>query len=332
MRIVVLDGLMLNPGDLSWDTVNTAVQAAGYQADHIQLQVYDRSAPADVIDRAQGAAIVLTNKTRLTAETMSQLPDLRYIGVLATGYDVVDVAAARERHITVTNVPSYGTEGVAQFVFALLLAWCHRIERHDDAVKAGEWSRQADFSFWLTSQTELAGLTFGIIGFGLIGQQVARLAQAFGMKVLVSSRSNRGQVDHPHVSFVSQAELLQQADVISLHCPLNDDTRHMVNERFLQQMKRSALLINTARGALVHEQQLLAALEQGTIAGAMLDVLSEEPPATNHPLLAGTEGHERLIITPHIAWASQAARSRLLEIASSNIQHFLRGQPQHVVS
>ncbi|MCM3341938.1 D-2-hydroxyacid dehydrogenase [Paenibacillus sp. MER TA 81-3] len=330
MNIVILDGYALNPGDLSWEVVRSAVAgAANLPLSIVELSTYERTEPEHIVSRVGEASIILTNKTPLTGETLRQLPQLRYIGVLATGYDVVDVEAAIQQGITVTNVPSYGTDTVAQYVFAMLLSWCHRVEAHDQAVKRGAWSRQPDFSFWLTPQTELAGKTFGIIGYGRIGQKVAQLAHAFGMRVLITSRSQRNALNVPHVQVVTQDELLAQSDVVSLHCPLNDETKGMVNKTFLNRMKSTAVLINTARGALVNEAELAEAVEQYVIEGALLDVLSEEPPQEHHPLIAK---QERIIITPHMAWASQAARRRLLDIASGNIAAYLNGMPQHVVS
>ncbi|MGG3840092.1 D-2-hydroxyacid dehydrogenase [Paenibacillus thiaminolyticus] len=327
MRIVILDGHALNPGDLSWDVLRAAVaEAAGIPAAEVQVEAYARTNREEIEARAQRADIVLTNKTPLSAETLRKLPSLRYIGVLATGYDIVDVDAAQALGITVTNVPGYGADNVAQFVFALLLAWCHRVEAHDRSVKRGGWSRQPDFSYWLSPQTELAGRTFGIIGYGQIGRKVAVLARAFGMEVIASTRTvPEGEAG---IRFVSQDELLAEADVVSLHCPLTEETRGMVNRSFIGKMKRTAVLINTSRGGLLHEQEVADALREGRLCGVLLDVLAEEPPPASHPLLMP---HQRLIVTPHMAWASQAARQRLLAIAADNIRAYLTGSPQHVV-
>ncbi|WP_028545722.1 D-2-hydroxyacid dehydrogenase [Paenibacillus taiwanensis] len=326
MNIVILDGYTVNPGDLSWEMIRSAAAGKG-TLDEVRMDVYDRTAPDQIVARAHEANIVLTNKTTLGPTELAQLPKLQYIGVLATGYDVVDVHAARQQGIVVTNVPSYGTDAVAQYVMALLLSWCHRIERHDDAVKRGRWTRQPDFSFWLSPQVELAGKTFGIIGFGRIGQQVSRLAHAFGMHVLVSTRRPPDVMLFPHVEAVPQEELLYRSDFVSLHCPLTADTREMVDRHFIAQMKSSAVLINTARGPLVNEPDLADALQQGRLAAALLDVLSVEPPAEEQIMLQ----QEKAIITPHMAWAAQNARRRLLQIAADNIQAYLVGSPIHTV-
>ncbi|MDU5145124.1 MAG: D-2-hydroxyacid dehydrogenase [Paenibacillus dendritiformis] len=327
MRIVILDGHALNPGDLSWDVLRTAVaEGLGLSAAEVHVEAHARTDREEIEARAQGAEIVLTNKTPLSAETLRKLPSLRYIGVLATGYDIVDAEAARSLGITVTNVPGYGADNVAQFVFALLLAWCHRVEAHDRSVKRGGWSRQPDFSYWLSPQTELAGRTFGIIGYGEIGRKVAVLARAFGMKVIAATRTV--PESETGIRFVSRDELLAEADIVSLHCPLTEETRGMVNRAFIGKMKRTAVLINTSRGGLLHEQDVADALRAGRLCGVLLDVLAEEPPPASHPLLMP---HQRLIVTPHMAWASQAARQRLLAIAADNIRAYLSGAPQHVV-
>lgn len=315
MHIVVLDGYTLNPGDLSWHEL----QQVG------TCTIYDRTPPSQIIERAHTAEIVLTNKTVLQRETLAQLPQLRYIGVLATGVNVVDIAAARERGIPVTNVPSYGPQAVAQHVFALLLELTRQVGRHAHSVQAGKWSQQPDFCYWETPQIDLEGLTMGIVGLGAIGQRTAQLAQAFGMTVLAYQR-------HPQamngVRWVSLETLLQCSDVISLHCPLTESTEHLINQTRLQQMKKSAFLINTSRGPLVDEAALAAALQQGEIAGAGVDVLTQEPPAANNPLFSAPH----CLITPHIAWATQKARSRLMQIAVANIKQFLQGQAQNVVN
>ncbi|RJG24253.1 D-2-hydroxyacid dehydrogenase [Paenibacillus thiaminolyticus] len=326
MRIVILDGHALNPGDLSWDVLRAAVaEAACIPAAEVQVEAHARTDREEIEARAQGADIVLTNKTPLTAETLRKLPSLRYIGVLATGYDIVDVDAAQSLGITVTNVPGYGADNVAQFVFALLLSWCHRVEAHDRSVKRGGWSRQPDFSYWLSPQTELAGRTFGIIGYGQIGRKVAGPAGPSGW---MSSQPRTVPEGEAGIRFVSQDELLAEADVVSLHCPLTEETRGMVNRTFIGKMKRTAVLINTSRGGLLHEQEVADALREGRLCGVLLDVLAEEPPSASHPLLMP---HQRLIVTPHMAWASQAARQRLLAIAADNIRAYLIGSPQHVV-
>lgn len=316
MKIVVLDGYTANPGDLDW----APLSALG------ELVVYERTPAALTLERAAGAQVILTNKVLLGAAEMAALPELRYVGVLATGYNVVDVVAARERGIVVTNVPAYSTPSVAQHVFALLLELTRGVGRHADLVREGRWSASPDFAFWDTPQVELAGLTFGIVGFGAIGQAVARVAQAFGMRVLVQTRTP-DSAKWPGVSFVGLDELFAQADVVSLHCPLTDETRHLVNAARLATMKPTAYLINTGRGPLVDESVLAAALQAGQIAGAGLDVLSQEPPLAVNPLLTAPN----CVITPHLAWATRAARQRLLDTAAANVRAFVEGHPQNRV-
>ncbi|MCM2265628.1 MAG: D-2-hydroxyacid dehydrogenase [Desulfuromonadales bacterium] len=316
MKIVVLDGHAANPGDLDW----APLAALG------DLTVHDRTPAALMLERAAGAQVVLTNKVLLGAAEMAALPELRYIGVLATGYNVVDVAAARERGVVVTNVPAYSTPSVAQHVFALLLELTRGVGRHADLVREGRWSASPDFAFWETPQVELAGLTLGIVGFGAIGQAVARVALAFGMRVLVQTRTP-DQAKWPDVSFVGLDELFTQADVVSLHCPLIEETRHLVNAARLATMKPTAYLINTGRGPLVDEAALAAALQSGQIAGAGLDVLAQEPPPVDNPLLTAPN----CVITPHLAWATRAARQRLLDTATANVRAFVEGKPQNRV-
>jgi glycerate dehydrogenase len=314
-RIVVLDGYTLNPGDLDW----RGLEALG------EVTVHDRTPLAATIERASGAPIVLTNKSVVNAASLENLPDLRYIGVLATGYNVVDVAAAKARGIVVTNVPGYGAAAVAQHVFALLLELTQHAGRHAQSVRDGRWSACPDFCFWEFPLIELAGRTLGIVGYGAIGQSVARIGQAFGMKVLASTRTPRSTEG---VELVSIDEVLRRADVVTLHCPLTPETQGLVNAARLAQMKRDAFLINTGRGPLVVERDLADALEAGRIAGAALDVLSVEPPPPEHPLLRA----KNCLITPHIAWATQAARARLMAIAVGNVRAFLAGTPTNVVS
>lgn len=316
MKIVVLDGYAANPGDLDW----SPFAALG------GLTVHDRT-PADLtLARATGAQAVLTNKVQLGAGEMAALPDLRYIGVLATGYNVIDVAAARERGIIVTNVPAYSTASVAQHVFALLLELTRGVGCHAGLVRQGRWSASPDFSFWETPQVELAGLTFGIVGFGAIGQAVARIALAFGLRVLVHTRTPHPAA-WPDVAFVGVEELFTQADVVSLHCPLTEETRGMINASRLAAMKPTAYLLNTGRGPLIDEVALAGALQAGLIAGAGLDVLSQEPPPVDNPLLTAPN----CVITPHIAWATKAARQRLLDVAVANLQAFAEGREQNRV-
>jgi glycerate dehydrogenase len=316
MRIVVLDGYTLNPGDLSW----AALEALG------GATIHDRTPPDQVVKRAAGAAVVLTNKTVFDRAAISALPKLRYIGVLATGYNVVDVAAARERGVVVTNVPAYGTASVAQMVFAHLLNLAQRVGDHSASVRRGDWSRSADFCYWTAPLIELEGLTMGIVGYGRIGRAVARLALAFGMRVLLHdqrrSRIPRG------CAWVSLEALCRDSDVVSLHCPLTPDTRGLVNAQFLVRLKPTAFLINTSRGPLIDEPALAAALNAGRLAGAGLDVLAVEPPPADHPLLTA----RNCFLTPHIAWATKAARVRLLRTAADNVAAFLAGRPQNVVN
>jgi len=317
MQIVVLDGYTLNPGDLSWQDL----EALG------PCTIYDRT-PADlVVSRARDAEIVLTNKTVLSAAVIADLARLKYIAVLATGYNVVDVAAARQRGIPVSNVPTYGTDSVAQMVFAHLLNLTQHAAEHAQSVGAGRWSANPDFCYWDYPLVELSGLTLGIVGLGRIGEATARLARAFGMKVIyydiredVSATTEARAVDLD--------TLFCESDVVTLHCPLTEANRGMVNERRLNLMKPGAFLINTSRGPLVDERALAEALNSGRIAGAGLDVLSDEPPDADHPLLHA----KNCTITPHIAWATRAARERLLQTTVENVAAFLKGTPQNVVN
>ncbi len=318
MKIVVLDGYTLNPGDNPWDDL----------ARLAELVVYDRTPPAEVVARAADAEIVLTNKTLLSADAMAALPRLRFIAVLATGYNVVDVAAARQRGIPVSNVPEYGTTAVAQHTLALLLELCHRVGDHARAVAAGEWTRAPDFCFWLAPPIELRGLTIGIVGLGRIGRRVAALAQALGMRVIATSTTRRGAPDYDGFAWRSVAELFAEADAISLHCPLTPDTARFVNRELLVHVKPTALLLNTARGGLIDEPALAEALASGRLAGAAVDVLSNEPPSSDNPLL-----HARnCIVTPHIAWASLPARRQLMAATARNVEAFLAGKPINVVN
>jgi glycerate dehydrogenase len=316
-RIVVLDGYTLNPGDLSWD----ALSALG------ECVVHKRTAPHEVATLAPDAEIVFTNKTVLDAAALRSLPKLRYVGVLATGYNVVDVRAARERNITVTNIPAYGTRSVAQHVFALLLELTHHVGHYADTVRDGRWSACPDFCYWDSPLVELESLTMGIVGFGRIGRAVAALALAFGMKLLAHDRQPPPTLP-PGVQLVDLKTLFAQSDVVSLHCPLTTENQGMVNAHCLATMKKSAFLINTSRGPLVNETDLAAALNSGRIAGAGLDVLGVEPPRPDNPLLTA----RNCIITPHIAWATHAARTRLMRIAVENLRAFLDGRPVNVVS
>lgn len=328
MKLVVLDGHTVNPGDNPWEPV----AALG------DLTVYDRTAEAEVLERAGDAEVVITNKTRLPATVIDALPALRLICVLATGYDVVDVAAACRRGVVVCNVPEYGTDSVAQHVFALLLELVHRMADHDAAVRAGAWSRAPDFCFWLQPPVELAGLAIGIVGYGRIGRRVADIARAFGMHVLAAGRAplpgaaeraSQAYVEDAadQIEWVSRVDLFARADVVSLHCPLTAQTERMVDAAMLARMKPTAFLINTARGRLLDEAALAGALRAGKLAGAGLDVSEREPMAADSPLL----GAPRCVITPHMAWASLAARKRLMRATAANIAAFAAGRPIHVV-
>jgi glycerate dehydrogenase len=318
MKITVLDGYALNPGDLSWD----ALAKLG------ELQVFDRTPAAEAAARCAGATIVLTNKTPLSSDTLCRLPELKYIGVLATGYDVVDVKAAKEHGVVVTNIPIYGTASVAQFVFALLLELCHNVRLHADAVRAGEWTRNPDWSFWKSPLVELAGRTMGIIGFGRIGRATGKIADALGMRIMANDTYQGDPPPWAGFRWASVERVLRESDVVSLHSPLLPDTRDMINQRSLAWMKSTAFLINTSRGALVVDQDLADALNAGRIAGAGLDVLSVEPPAETNPLLAA----RNCLVTPHIAWATREARSRLMDLAVENVTAYVAGTPQNVIA
>ena len=317
MNIVILDGYSANPGDLSWKELEELGT----------LTVYDRTKSDETVARAADAEIVLTNKVILNSEVIAQLPRLKYIGVLATGYNVVDIKAAHERGIVVTNVPAYSTESVAQMVFAHLLTVTNRTEHYAIQNRDGRWSSNPDFCYWDFPHMELAGKAFGVVGLGNIGLRVAQIAHAFGMKV--KAVTSKVQSTLPvGIEKVSLEVLLATADVLSLHCPLTDSTRHMINAATLQQMKPSAILINTGRGPLVDDQAVADALAKGAIAAYCADVVTEEPPRPDNPLLQ----QPNAFITPHIAWASMEARVRLLKVAIDNVRLFLNGQPQNVIS
>jgi glycerate dehydrogenase len=318
MKIVVLDGYTLNPGDNPWDELARLGETT----------VYDRT-PADlIVPRARGADVVLVNKVPLTADTLAQLPRLRFVSVLATGYNLIDVAAARQRGVVVSNVPEYGTDSVAQHVFALLLALCHQVGAHHAAVNAGEWVAAQDFCFWKTPPIELAGLAMGIIGFGRIGRRVGEIAHAFGMSVMAADRTAGAEPEYRPFAWADIPTVFATADVVSLHCPLTDTNARFVNRALLGRMKPSAFFVNTARGQLVDEQALAAALDGGQLAGAGLDVVAVEPMRADNPLLRA----RNCIITPHIAWASLAARRRLMAATVANVKAFLGGQPINVVN
>lgn len=318
MKIVILDGYTINPGDNPW----SAVEALG------ECTIYDRTPAELVVERAKGAAIILTSKVKLTAGLLEQLPDLRYISLLATGYNNVDVAAASRLGIPVSNVPAYSTESVVQTAFALLLELTTRVGQHDSAVKAGEWVRCPDHAFWIGSLVELDGLTMGIVGYGTIGRALARVAHAFGMKVVAHAPRIPADAGPTPVSFVSLEELFATADVVSLNCPQTPENGGFVDAALLGSMKQSAFFLNLARGGLVNEADLADALNRGVIAGAGLDVVAHEPMRADNPLLKA----QNCIFTPHIAWASLSARKRLTGIVADNIAAFLKGQPVNVVN
>lgn len=318
MRIVVLDGFTMNPGDLEWQ----ALAALG------ALEVYERTPAELVVPRARGADVVLTNKTALGAAALAALPELRFVGVLATGYNVVDLAAARARGVAVSNVPAYSTRSVQQMAFALLLELTQKCGAHDRAVKEGAWARCEDFMFQFGPLTELDGLTFGVLGFGTIGRAVAQTALSFGMRVLAASRSRPAPLPEG-VEWTGDVDaLFRRSDVLSLHCPLTPQTERVVCARTLALMRPSALLINTGRGGLVDEAALAAALCEGRLAGAGVDVLSTEPPNPDNPLLKAPN----CVITPHCAWATRAARQRLLDVTVANVRAFQAGRPINVVN
>ena len=317
MKIVVLDGYTLNPGDLSWD----GLRALG------ECEVYDRTPSGLVVERARGAEAVLTNKVIVGREEIAQLPDLRYIGVLATGYNIVDTAAARERGIPVTNVPEYGTRSVAQMTFALLLELALHVGHHAQTVREGRWTRSADFCYWDYPLVELAGKTMGLIGIGRIGRAAAELALAFGMTVLAHDVHTPPTLP-AGIRMVDLETLLRESDVVSLHCPLTAENQGLINAARLALMQPTAFLINTSRGPLVVAQDLADALNGGRLAGAGVDVLPVEPPPADNPLLSA----QNCLVTPHIAWATGAARARLMDTVVENLRAFQAGQPQNVVN
>ena len=319
MKIVVVDGHTLNPGDLDW----SALEALG------DCEVHARSTPEQVVERSQGAAIILTNKALLPRESIARLESLRYIGVTATGYNIVDVEAAAQRGIPVTNVPDYGSASVAQMTFAHILNLTQRVAHHGAAVNDQRWQECPDFCFWDHPLVELHGRTLGIIGYGNIGRQVGRIARSFGMELLVHSPSleGRGELE-PGIRAAPIDTLLGESDIVTLHCPLTAENQQFINAGSIERMKPTAFLINTGRGPLIDEAALATALNEGRLAGAGLDVLSVEPPTSDNPLI----GARNCFISPHIAWATQAARARLMNIAAANVKAFLEGTPQNVVN
>ncbi len=320
MKIVILDGYTENPGDLSWAQF----------AELGELQVYDRTASGDdkeILDRINDADIVITNKTPLSRNVISVAPNIKYIGVLATGYNVIDIDAAKQNNIIVSNIPSYGTQAVAQFAVALLLEICHHIGHHSSAVNEGRWSNNADWCFWDYPLIELSGKTVGIIGFGRIGQAVANILHALGMNVIAFDDYASSQ-KHPYAKFVTFDELLSQSDVISLHCPLLPSTKEIINANSIAKMKDGIIIINNSRGGLISEQDLANALGSGKVYAAGLDVVSTEPIRIDNPLLKV----KNCLITPHISWASKESRERLMSIAVDNLKAFIAGAPVNVVN
>lgn len=318
MKIVVLDGYTLNPGDLSWEKL--------YEMGDVKI--YDRTPSEKIMEHASDADILFTNKTLLPEAVLKNLPSLKYIGILATGYNVVDLEAARRSGIVVTNVPAYSTSSVAQMTFALILELCLHTQKHSDAVFEGRWSRSTDFCFWDFPLMELSGKTLGIIGFGSIGRKVADIASALDMKIISFNRTISDQSHRKNFRWVTMNELFSESDIVTVHCPLTPDTKGLINIENLGKMKRTALLINTSRGPVVNEKDLAFALNNDLISGVGLDVLSTEPPSADNPLLSA----KNCIITPHIAWASKEARTRLMETAISNLSAYLNGSPVNVVN
>jgi glycerate dehydrogenase len=318
-RIVVLDGDTLDPGDNSWDPIRQ----------YGTVEIYDRTEPDELLARAQDADIVITNKLSLSAETIAGLPKLKFIAVTATGYDIVNIEAARRRGIPVSNVPVYGTATVAQFTWALILELCHHVGRHAASVSAGEWTKCKDFCYWLTPQVELAGQQLGLVGYGRIARQVGAIGGAFGMQVSACGRPGTPPPKKTSsVDWLSKERLFAESDIVSLHCPLTSETKHMVNRSVLARMRRKAFLINTSRGGLVDEHDLAEALRAGQIAGAAVDVVSAEPIQADNPLLTAPN----CLITPHMAWTTLAARRRVMQTTADNIAAFLAGKPQNDVT
>jgi len=318
MKIVILDGYTENPGDLSWE----GIEKFG------DLTVYDRTPEDKVIERISGAEIVFTNKTPVSKAAIESNPKLQFIGVLATGYNIVNVAAAKEAGVVVSNIPTYGTDAVAQYAMALLLEMCHHVGEHSDCVKAGEWTNNKDWCFWNHPLIELAGKTLGVIGFGRIGQRTAEIAMAFGMNILAYDEYQNKALESDRCRYVSLDELLANSDAISLHCPLFPSTEGIINKDTIAKMKDGVMIINTSRGPLIVEADLRDALNSGKVAGAAVDVVSTEPIKMDNPLLQA----KNMIITPHIAWAPKESRKRLMDIAVENLQAFVNGSPENVVN
>ncbi len=318
MKIIVLDGYTENPGDLSWG----GFEALG------TFSCYDRTPAAEAVARIGDAEIVITNKTPITRAVLEACPNMKYVGVLATGYNVVDVAAAKEHGVAVTNIPTYGTDSVAQFAFAMLLEICHHVQHHSDAVHEGRWEHNIDWCFWDYPLIELAGKTMGIIGYGRIGQATGRLAQAFGMKVLANDTYQNPALVNENCRYVDRDELFRESDVIALHCPLFPDTEGIINRDTIAKMRDGVIILNNSRGPLIVEQDLADALESGKVAAAAVDVVSTEPIRGDNPLLSA----KNCLITPHISWAPKESRERLMNIAVDNLRAFLDGKPVNVVN
>ena len=319
MKLVILDSYTENPGDLSWDWLKDIVD---------EYEIYEKTPKDKVLERSLDADILVTNKVPVDRALIEKLPKLKFIAVLATGFNIIDCEAAKEHGIVVSNIPAYSTDGVAQLVFAFLLELTNQVGLHSKSVNDGEWSRSPYFCYWKTPLVELRGKVFGIVGFGKIGSAVAEIANAFGMKVKAYSPHTRAYAGFGKVDFVSLDEVIETSDVISLHCPLTNETNGLVNAKFLSRMKKTAYLINTSRGPVVNEKDLRAALDSAAIAGAGVDVLSTEPPKEDNPLI----GAKNCFITPHIAWASLEARTRLMNIFKDNVKGFVSGKPINVVN
>lgn len=316
MKIVILDGICVNPGDLSWEDMSKLGE----------LTIYERTAPQQVVERCVGAEAVITNKVMITDEVMAALPQLKYVGILATGYNVVDIDAAHRRGITVTNIPAYSTDSVAQMTFAHILNITNRVEHYAMEVREGKWSAHPDFCYWNTPLPELAGKTLGIVGLGNTGMRVACIAHAFGMDVFAMTSKNAADLPEGIQKTTLQG-LLATSDILSLHCPLNDETFHLINAQTIAMMKRGAILINTGRGPLVDEEAVAKALDEGQLMAYGADVMAQEPPQKNHPLFS----HQHAFLTPHIAWATREARERLMVIAANNLKAFAEGEKLNVL-
>lgn len=323
MKIVVLDGYTLNPGDLSWEPMEQLGDLRVYDRTS-----YDHSGDGLIVDRAKNAEILLVNKTPVSKEVMAKMPNLKYIGVLATGYNIVDTEAATKKGILVTNIPTYGTDSVSQMAIALLLEMCHHVGAHNDSVQKGEWASNPDWCYWKYPLIELAGKAMGIIGYGKIGQRTGEIAQALGMKVIAYDKHQNKALENDNMKYVELSDLFAEADVIALHCPLFDSTEGIINRDSIAKMKDGVMIINNSRGPLIVEEDLKEALNSGKVAAAAVDVVMTEPIKPDNPLLTA----KNCIITPHISWAPREARQRLMDIAVDNLKKFLEGNPVNVVN